>query len=375
MQVEQEHTAVGFEQITFGKQADCWLNQLETRKRKPVSLATLSTYRSHVRRLSPIVGTDTRLSDINNGVLRDLAAKLIGAPKTINELLTTIKAIVASAVDPQTGNKVFPRTWNPAFIDAPSIEHQKQPSLSAQEVDTAIKNSKSWQEQLLYSIAAGTGMRISELLAIRIGSVAQDQTAWLLDECIIRVRASIYRGLEQRGRLKTAAAKRDVDLAPRLNSVIQEFVVANNIQPGQFLFQSRCGGIAHLKTLTMRLSKHGILGFHSFRRFRISHCREFGLPEDLLRYAVGHAGAGITDRYSKLAENVELRKQWALRTGLGFDLDKVGDPRPKSSLKARNPKHSHLTQESKRNAESYVASDEDLPAEMFQMPVTVSEEV
>lgn len=57
------------------------------------------------------------------------------------------------------------------------------------------------------------------------------------------------------------------------------------------------------------------------------------------RFPVGHAGEGITDRYSKLAENVELRKEWARRAGLGFELDRVGHPAPKLSLhpKAAKP--------------------------------------
>lgn len=54
--------------------------------------------------------------------------------------------------------------------------------------------------------------------------------------------------------------------------------------------------------------------------------RELGTPEDIVRYWVGHAGERITDRYSKLAENVELRKEWALRAGLGFSLDHLGKP-------------------------------------------------
>ena len=57
------------------------------------------------------------------------------------------------------------------------------------------------------------------------------------------------------------------------------------------------------------------------------------------RFWVGHAGKDITDRYSKLAENIELRKEWARRAGLGFELDKVGHPAPKLPLhpKAAKP--------------------------------------
>jgi len=83
---------------------------------------------------------------------------------------------------------------------------------------------------------------------------------------------------------------------------------------GKFL----CEGTmrAHLKSL-------GICGFHTFRRYRITRLRELGTPEDIVRYWAGHAGGGITDRYSKLAENKELRKQWAVRAGLGFELPEI----------------------------------------------------
>jgi hypothetical protein len=112
--------------------------------------------------------------------------------------------------------------------------------------------------------------------------------------------------------------------------------------------------------------------------------------EDIIRYWVGHAGEGITDRYSKLAENVELRKEWARRAGLGFELDKVGNPAPKLPLhpKAAKPgahkdpqadiavKHSLvrrkpqsvIAEEVAAVEDHYVASDDDLP-EIFSTPV------
>ena len=121
---------------------------------------------------------------------------------------------------------------------------------------------------------------------------------------------------------------------------IIRFVAEQNIQPGAFLFQSKSGRAMHLRTATARLKKHGIPGFHSFRRHRITRLRELGTPEDIVRYWAGHHGAGITDRYSKLAENIELRKEWALRAGLGFSLDHLGnpgDPRPYVVAKPAKP--------------------------------------
>ncbi len=142
---------------------------------------------------------------------------------------------------------------------------------------------------------------------------------------------------------------------------------------------------------------NGIAGFHSFRRFWTTRRREIGCPEDIIRFWLGHAGEDITDRYSKLAENVELRKEWALRAGLGFSLDHLGnpgDPRPhvaqaakkpgthrdpkaeivvKRSLVRRKPALSVPDVVEARTSPAYVASDEDLP-EIFSTPVPVTEE-
>ncbi len=317
---------------TFGPQSEVWLEGLRNRKRKPVSAATLSTYGSHIRRLVPIIGAETELAGINNGFLRDLA-KLSGSPKTVTELLTTVKAVVASAVNPETGDELYPRSWNHSYIDAPSIQKQKQPSLSVEQVNAVIKSADSWQEKLLYAILAGSGVRISEALAIRLGPVEEDQSAFLADESTIKVRASIFRQHERRGVLKTASARRDVDLDRRLSTAIAAFVEANSIQPGQFLFQSRGGRVANLQTMVRRSKQRQIPGFHSFRRFRATRLREIGVSEDVIRFWLGHSGASLTDRYSKLSENVELRRQWAARAGLGFDVPEC-EPRPRK-IKAK----------------------------------------
>jgi hypothetical protein len=168
----------------------------------------------------------------------------------------------------------------------------------------------------------------------------EEQTSWNQEAATITVRSSMYRGQDQH-RVKTQAALREVDIEPRLNTAIVRFVAEQNIQPGVFLFQSTSGRAMHLRTATARLKKRAIPGFHSFRRFWTTRRRDIGVPEDIIRFWLGHAGHDITDRYSKLAENVELRKEWARRAGLGFEL--LTSPR-------------------------YVASDEDLSPIFFEEP-------
>lgn len=110
-------------------------------------------------------------------------------------------------------------------------------------MERCIKNATSEQEALLYAVLSGTGLRIAECLAIR---TIDGQTAWNHGAEAITVRTSIYRGQEQ-ARLKTQAASCVVDLDPRLNRQIAEFIEKQKRQPGSFLFQSKRGGPMHFE--------------------------------------------------------------------------------------------------------------------------------
>ena len=129
----------------------------------------------------------------------------------------------------------------------------------------------------------------------------------------------------------------------------------------------------HLKTARQRLAKHGVPGFHTFRRFRITRLREAGVPEDILRYWVGHEGKGITDRYSKLGENVELRHQWATQAGLGFELPELSVDSSPRATKSATPLSSVVTAAPAEEVVRYQATDDDLPAELFESPVQLAE--
>jgi integrase len=386
---------------TFGSQSAAWLQDLAQRKRKPVAPAALHAFGAYVRRLLPIIGPDTELATIDNGAMKAVVTQLVDeklSPKTILEMVATVKQIVGSAVD-ANGSQLFSRTWNSKFIDAPQIGKQAQPCATKDDVERCLKNAASYQEQLFYAVLAGAGLRVAQVLSIHVRGTEQ-QTSWNESTATISVCSSIYRGKEQ-NRVKTPAAIRTVDLDPRLNTAIACFVSENGIQPGTFLFKSKSRRAMHLLTATVRLKKHNVPGFHAFRRFRITWLRDLGVREDIIRFWVGHAAKDITDRYSKLAENVELRKKWALRAGLGFSLDhlgKPGDPRPlaakaaktHSTLKRRtgppqigeiavagsDPTANEGSGLADVSAEPmYIASDDDLPAELFETPVPVAQEV
>ncbi len=307
--------------MDFRIQAEAWFKGLQNRKRKPVKPGTLAVYRSYLNTwIKPRLG-NVEIAMFGNAAMKTFAASLntpaqpLG-PKSQNEVVAVVKQIIASAVN-ENGDKLYPRDWNHAFIDLPQINkrEQKAPSLTVAEVTHAVRCAPR-PIGTFYAMLAGTGLRIGEALAVRVGPCDR-VSAWDPEKLVVAVRTQLWRAMEIDP--KTEAGVRDVDLHPRLNQLLINQAVGKNI--GDFLFQSERGG--HMYESTLRkysLQKLGIPGFHAFRRFRITRLREMGCPEDIVRYWAGHEGEGITDRYSKLAQNVELRRSWAARVGYGFDL-------------------------------------------------------
>src|SRR5437588_12101732 len=62
-------------------------------------------------------------------------------------------------------------------------------------------------------------------------------------------------------------------------------------------------------------------GFHCFRRFRGSVLQMSDARNLLIDYWMGHENRDMGTRYAKqLIENIEWRKEWAEKVGLGFKL-------------------------------------------------------
>jgi hypothetical protein len=73
-------------------------------------------------------------------------------------------------------------------------------------------------------------------------------------------------------------------------------------------------------TYRRQLKTLGIPGFHSLRRFRITHQKLSNVPDTIIKFSAGHAASDITERYTKVGSQVDARRQWANDAGLGFTL-------------------------------------------------------
>lgn len=302
--------------ITFRQQAEWWLSHIQTRKRKPVKPKTATSWKECLDKwLNPNLG-EMPLSSVNNLTVKELVSKMVGAglaPKSIHNYIQVVKMVLASAVDEQ-GDEIYPRKWNHEFIDLPEVKDQKTPSFTSEELSTTVASSDG-QYRILYILLGATGLRIGEALGLEIKH--------LCDGCsTIKVRQSVWNGCVQLP--KTSNAIRDIDVHPDVAAMFRKFIGGRT---AGFLFQTLAGrSISQSDILTRDL--HPILesaglekrGFHAFRRFRTTWLRKKRVPEDLLRFWIGHADRSVTDGYSKVKEDVGFRKKWVKRVGLGFEL-------------------------------------------------------
>lgn len=295
--------------LTIQSAADAWLHTLETRKRRPAKPATLSTLRSYVRAHVTRIGHQEVVA-FNNAQMRDFVAHLAAknlAPKTILEVSNALRQIVASVVD-ANGDEVFPRKWNSEFIDAPVVEKQKQPTVTAERIEQGIAKA-SEADAALYVLLASSGLRIGEALALRIGP---SETSSYFSDAAVTVHTSLWRRREQDP--KTISAFRTVEIAgPAANRIAEfakdrsGFLFGNGLPPSESAFRDR-------------LDKIGVRGFHAFRRWRTTWLRKNRVQEDLIRFWCGHSEKSVTDGYSKLSEDVDYRREVAEKVGIGFNL-------------------------------------------------------
>jgi integrase len=337
--VKQEHS------VMFCQQAKWWLKHLRERRRKPIATSTLETWEACIDNwLNPNIG-DLPLSEINNAVLKTVVAKMSEgglSPKTITDnYAPVVKMVVAPAVDEQ-GEELYPRKWNAEFIDLPVVEKEKQntPSFSS-EVMTGLARWKKKRERMIFVLAGGSGFRVGEVLGIEIDKHISP------DFLTISIKQKVHHGrVEQR--LKTANGLRQVDLHPAIAALLKEFV---GDRKSGFLFCTRVGKPLS-PTNIIRRHLHKALkelnyvnpftgthkaGNHAFRRFRNTYLRnKTQCPDGLRNYWMGHAGKDMSDLYDKIKEDVGFRREWAERSGFGFELPSVVPNVPKIAEKTES---------------------------------------
>ena len=300
---------------TFRQQAEWWMESLSTRRRRPLKPATVYGWQHCLDRwILPNLG-DKLLSEVRNGALRQFVEILSAAglaPKTIVNVVTVVKFVVASAVD-EEGDQIHPRIWNHEFIQLPLVikEKQNRPTINEAEI-SALLNSVKERYAVLVALVAGTGLRIGEALAVR----TEDFDA----NCqVLHVRRSVWHRCEQAP--KTLNGIRPVDIPESLAQVLRRYIKGRK----GHLFTTRAGRLLDSRNVLDVLQQAGRQGgYHAFRRFRFAVLRKAGVPDDLIKLWLGHS-QNLMDLYAaQLRYDETYRREWCEKAGLGFELGELG---------------------------------------------------
>jgi integrase len=319
---------------TFRDYAWKWIEECEQRKQKPlkpsVSKGRRGILKGHLLRDAGGIG-DVPLSEVGNKTMRLLVARLAKkklAPTTIHNIVRVVKLVKASVVDDE-GDELYPTKWNHKFIDMPVVDETKQrkPSFIGEQVAEIVK-AASGRMQMAAILFAATGLRAGELFGLEVRH---------FDGSCVKVEQEVWRS--QVLKPKTLNARRDVDLHPDVASLLKTYI--GNRSSG-FVFQTRQGTPLGQSNVLRRefhplLDQLGITkrGFHSFRRYRNTYLRNSHCPDGLLKFWMGHANKDMSDRYDRVRDDVQFRRDVALSMGVGFELPKTLTSNPVLGVNGR----------------------------------------
>ncbi|MGB6076367.1 MAG: tyrosine-type recombinase/integrase [Candidatus Acidiferrales bacterium] len=309
-----DHVVLGVE--TFKERAKAWLREVQRRRYDKYKTGTLPTIEGALRKhLYHVIG-DIPLAQVNNKSCKPLVEAMFNAGLSIcsvNNYMRLVLQLVHSVKDPETGEPVHRLKWNREYLELPKIvkDEQHVPAVTAEQVDKLVSESKD-DEQALYVIAAATGMRIAEILGLEARHIVNNGRTLVVEQSINR--------FGRLSGLKTRAAKRYVDVS----NAVGDYLLSFNEGKSGLLFKTKKGtplraGNLRRRWLDKRLDDYG---FHSFRRFRITHLEAVRAHGHLTKIWAGHSlGNDITSEYAKsLKENLSLRLAEAEKVGTGFAL-------------------------------------------------------
>jgi len=168
-----------------------------------------------------------------------------------------------------------------------SKKHQKLPIiLSRDEIQIILANIKNHKHRLMIAIAYGAGLRVSEVLSLKVQDIN-------LTESIIH--------------LKQAKGNKDrITILPtKLLPDLQKFI--NSKQRHDFVFESERGGKLNIRTaqkvfknILQKANIQKNATFHSLRHSFATHLLENGTDIRYVQSLLGHANIRTTQRYTQI---------------------------------------------------------------------------
>jgi integrase len=272
---------------------------------KPRKPSTVENVECEVRcHLAPFFA-DRPVDQIDADDVADLIAVLAGkglAPKTIRNATGTLSALMNFAKAPRRRWVTFNPCDGAELPEIPDSDEIR--FLTLAELDRLIDHARRGMyreiDRALYRVAAMTGLRLGELVALRWRDVD-----W--EAGVIRVRRNLVRGLY--GSPKSRRSSRAVPMADEVGGVLDRLFQASGFQgDDDHVFAHPATGRAIPKAnVTRRLHKAledaglGDHVFHDLRHTFGTTMAAWGVPMRTLQEWMGHRHVSTTERYTDYA--------------------------------------------------------------------------
>jgi integrase len=243
--------------------------------------------------------------------LNRLAGKM--SAKSVKNVWTTLRIMWNSAV-------AWKYVEGELRVELPKARKLRMRCYSVEEVKRILANS-SGAERMFFWLAAETGARVGELIALRVTDVN-------LDSLYVEISKALWNGTEDAP--KTEAGNRCLCLSSLLGMALKEYLAGRS---DGFLFQTSEGTpwdasnvlVRKLNKLLDRLEipkvdlkvlakimgkdrtidaatrsekRAASLGVHSFRHTNATGMDSLGTPQQIRKQRLGHSGSSVTENYT-----------------------------------------------------------------------------
>jgi integrase len=277
--------------------------------------STASTVKGHINNLLIPAFGKLATGDIDSERVQSFLNRLVGksSPKTVKNVWTTLRIMWNSAV-----------AWNYVTgelrVELPKSRKLRMRCYTVQEIRSILSNTTG-ADRMFFWLAAETGLRAGELVALRISDVD-------VANLTVEVSKAIWHGTEHNP--KTEASFRTVCLSSRLGAQLAEYISGRS---EGFLFQTSTGNPwdasnvleRKLNTLLERSDipkidvkllgkivgkdrtveqatrsekRAASLGLHSFRHTSATAMDSLAIPQQIRKLRLGHSGNGVTESYT-----------------------------------------------------------------------------
>jgi integrase len=277
--------------------------------------STASTVEGHIRNLLIPAFGKLAVGDVDSERVQSFLNRLVGkmSAKTISNVWATLRIMWNSAV-------AWKYVTGELRVELPATRKLRMRCYSVEEVKRILAATKG-AERSFFWLAAETGMRAGEIIALRASDVDAEKLS-------VEVSKALWGGIEDGP--KTEAGLRSICISQRLGAELKEYLAGRT---DGYLFQTSTGSPWDTSTVlgrtlngllerleipkldpkliakfvgkdrtieqaTLSEKRAASLGLHSFRHTNATAMDSLAIPQQIRKQRLGHSAGNVTENYT-----------------------------------------------------------------------------